>query len=1364
MKTIVFLLSLLFPGIYIAAQDKKAQKEIDSLFCDGYRLCKKGNYEEAWYVFSKFEKAANQAWRGPDTTLHSMFYRKRRLKYPSMWKDYCYFKSKGSIPLFSKNKPTDYLNEPGIPMLTVAIDSLYALIDVEKENKKYFDRLDLYEQIIKEEQKLLGERHSWIGNAYKEYMLVCAKRNEWEIAIQKGEEALTIYKNTIGYNHYAYWQTVCDLLNVYYSARKGSEARSHITSINSWLKEKVKSYSDDFDYWKLLNRLLMTYNEAQEYEQTAKFASIINAWKMENTDTNGKIYINNYRPLKIRLDYQLAKALAGLGQYQEAATPSQDLISMNALNYGSTTKEINENYIPLLKDISEHTKGYIFGFKKEEMDKAEKKRKTEIERANAYILLSKSQELINKKRYEQAIRNVRKAQNTFLYGFESKQEKENALCMKVLAQAYYGLGNYPEAIRYISFATYQLSDDQELKYLANKCNTSYQTSKSVKEIAKCQEMIDSLLNVNNMKGAYDISKNLLSLIAKTYGTMSVDYANALSTYAVLCSFYNDYDEGINSCRTAIAITDSLRGELSQESYRLLGHIGNLFFQKGDYQSAYEIGIKHWEWAHDQLGKNGTQQSESARDVIKYCRHSGNVRYFFDNSEQLLKDIEYRDWGDWVEEADLDIAIIYEQLGNFSKAIKYAKRAFRSYNDKEKQSPHYHNKVMLAASIMGHIYSTFHQYDKADTLCRFAVKGYIIDEKNLRWSDYYEIMYNSLLPKLYLGQYETTIKTSQKVISIIRKTHGNSDVRIAKFLDLQALACFHEKKYDEAIQAERQAIDIIYTADDYLGRNAFLYSNHMLSIEMARGNYPEMKRLIKKCITYANEKIKDEFTWMSNDAREKFWDGIENIYTVNIPQTVYFNSNDTSIVNLAFNASLLSKGLLLHADTEIERMFKDHWHFKTDLSLIKNYRKANNQSFGTSKIKEAEQRLMKAVEKRGGYIKNLFITWQQIRSKLGDKDIAILFMSCPISNDSTMYVAMTIKKKYSSPHFVSLFEKKSLECIPLNTLFQDTESGKLVWKPLYGELKGVENIFFCPTGILHSIPIEYLAMTDGNLISEKYHVFRLSSLRELAMEKHVTTTTDVALFGGLDYDKATNQNKEIDGIERDLPIIDDMRSIKNLSYLQGSKNEVYGIYDIMNHEGRQVKLYTDEKGTESAFKSMPCKNLRYLHIATHGFYEKNIEKGNLSFLMNRSLLTFEDKALSRSGLLLSGALNSINSTEEFRSNLKEDGILTAREVTFMDYSRLDMVVLSACQTGLGEITGEGVFGLQRGFKKAGTRTILMSLWNVNDQATCLFMVEMYKRLAQNENKLSAFTQAQKVVMEKYPDPKCWAAFVMLDALE
>ena len=185
---------------------------------------------------------------------------------------------------------------------------------------------------------------------------------------------------------------------------------------------------------------------------------------------------------------------------------------------------------------------------------------------------------------------------------------------------------------------------------------------------------------------------------------------------------------------------------------------------------------------------------------------------------------------------------------------------------------------------------------------------------------------------------------------------------------------------------------------------------------------------------------------------------------------------------------------------------------------------------------------------------------------------------------------------------------------------------------------------------------------------------------------------------------------------------------------------------------KTTLYEGSQANEESFKALSGSDITALHIATHGFFLPTDEK------------LPGDQALIQSGLLLSGA-NFAWQNQPIPEGI-EDGILTAKEISFMDLRKTDLVVLSACQTALGEITGEGVFGLQRGFKKAGARTIIMSLWPVDDNATLLMMTEFYTNLTNGMTKREAFLAAQNKVKttEGFGNSRYWAAFIMLDGNE
>ena len=353
------------------------------------------------------------------------------------------------------------------------------------------------------------------------------------------------------------------------------------------------------------------------------------------------------------------------------------------------------------------------------------------------------------------------------------------------------------------------------------------------------------------------------------------------------------------------------------------------------------------------------------------------------------------------------------------------------------------------------------------------------------------------------------------------------------------------------------------------------------------------------------------------------------------------------------------------------------------------------------------------------------------------------------------------------------------------------------------MEGVNTVYFSPSGELYNIPIENLPANDSIYNSDIRSYRRLSSTRQLALRRDATGVRQAAVYGGLRYDADTtvlvNDSRKYHAEEAALweeesrAVADSLNLRNGLKYLPGTRTEAEDIDKALATARIDTELYTDTTGTEASFKALSGKGVNALHIATHGFYWTEREAARLDNLVflndDMPAAVAEDKALTRSGLLLSGANTALRGLP--LPDGVDDGILTAKEISTLDLRGLDLVALSACQTGLGEISGDGVFGLQRGFKKAGANTLLMSLWKVDDNATRLLMTRFYGNLLSGMDKYDALHEAQlylreleverrieytpaqqkydkrpafEIIREKtYANPYYWAAFVLLDGV-
>ena len=208
-------------------------------------------------------------------------------------------------------------------------------------------------------------------------------------------------------------------------------------------------------------------------------------------------------------------------------------------------------------------------------------------------------------------------------------------------------------------------------------------------------------------------------------------------------------------------------------------------------------------------------------------------------------------------------------------------------------------------------------------------------------------------------------------------------------------------------------------------------------------------------------------------------------------------------------------------------------------------------------------------------------------------------------------------------------------------------------------------------------------------------------------------------------------------------------------LPGTKTEVENINKILKSSGYRVTEFIQKNASEANLKS--AKKPSVLHIATHGYFLQDVEKARWPIGVNSE--NANDNVLLRSGLMLSGASEADKLTSSLDSN--NNGILTSYEAMNLDLRGTNLVVLSACETGLGEIkAGEGVYGLQRAFLMAGADALIMSLWKVDDAATQQLMTNFYTNWIKIGDKHKAFKQAQLQLMTKYKEPYYWGAFLMI----
>ena len=540
-----------------------------------------------------------------------------------------------------------------------------------------------------------------------------------------------------------------------------------------------------------------------------------------------------------------------------------------------------------------------------------------------------------------------------------------------------------------------------------------------------------------------------------------------------------------------------------------------------------------------------------------------------------------------------------------------------------------------------------------------------------------------------------------------------------------------------------------------------------------------------------ENIQEVFCFLSSDERYHYWQQLE--YSLPTLNWFIFETGDENSFGTVYDNLLVSKNLLLRTNNEI----RDAIRQSGDAQGIKDYQnmlqfrsmaaKSEDSQSRIKLLKEADlldKQLTRKFSIYSDRMNNERIQWRDVWETLDSDDISIEFCNIPIvsyESDSiqdwsaeSRYCAVILKKGYKAPKIIPLCKESTLKSMDNIDFYLTDSIYYFIWRPMEHELKGAKNIYFSADGELHKIGIEYAMLPDGTNISDKYNLYRLSSTKELLSKSTQPRSTNSVLFGGLKYsidpDELIAASRGSDFHRTHASRSADLSHFRyGVNELPGTLIEVKTISETINrYNYGTCKVITGTSGTEEEFRSLACTNMNLIHLATHGYFwseEESKKRSYVNFLsqLNTQDWNVEDKALLRSGLFFSGV--NVGLEGKPLPDDVEDGVLTAQELSTMNLGNVDMVVMSACQSGLGETSGEGVFGLQRGFKLAGANTLLMSLWEVDDRATCILMTEFYNNYLGGESKHDALYHAQLKLRSnpEFADPEYWAGFIMLDGL-
>jgi CHAT domain-containing protein len=609
-------------------------------------------------------------------------------------------------------------------------------------------------------------------------------------------------------------------------------------------------------------------------------------------------------------------------------------------------------------------------------------------------------------------------------------------------------------------------------------------------------------------------------------------------------------------------------------------------------------------------------------------------------------------------------------------------------------------------------------------------------------------------------------------------------------------------YDEAIEI-LESKNLIYNFH-------YLNALQQKSSKLARQNkVNEANQSYQKYIEILNKNIIFTLMNLSEINKKGILDKTQfSLNYIKLIQYYYSILNpNINFVTQIYNSELIFKGLLTSTGTLVRKQIM---HSNNKLIIeklsgfieqrknIENYlqKPINEHPINFKEILVENERLESELIKESQMFKKVSNYWKipvsDVGQRLNNNDVAIEFVSFNTLyanqlSDTTKFAALMLQPNNEKPIWINLCTQQQIDSLwqvskqgevnnTINQFYNNPKLYELIWKPLEQHLVGVSKIYFAPAGGLHKIAFQALTGSDGEKLSKKYDLIQLTSTREL-MDKElytVSSTASFALFGGINYNADSTQliQNKANFTNNEISYTINTRDSKKekFSKLQFTDNEVKGIASLFNSKANQ--LFTGNAATEEQFKllgSYTKPSPTIIHLATHGFYfdETNVDKRSLEEQ------TFEDigkksnrfkesiNPLLRSGLVMAGANHVWQGKPPYKG--LEDGILTAQEIANLNLSNTKLVVLSACESGLGDIknNNEGVYGLQRAFKMAGVEYLLVSLWSVDDFTTQKMMRLFYSNLKTGLSIEESYKSMVENIKKQYPDePFKWASFVLI----
>ncbi|MBL7742266.1 MAG: CHAT domain-containing protein [Chitinophagaceae bacterium] len=932
-------------------------------------------------------------------------------------------------------------------------------------------------------------------------------------------------------------------------------------------------------------------------------------------------------------------------------------------------------------------------------------------------------------------------------------------------------------------------------------------------IAQSWEEMNKELFVLNQQGEFKkaivvAEKLLKESLNNPVGKDHPNYVMSLYNLAVLYTKVGRYEEAEPFFKEVRVKVRIYLGEKSFDYAATTEGLAELYIGTGDYIKAEQIILDAKNTLQELNAENTTNYAVFLNLLANLYTEKGR----YGEAEKLyirVKDIRKELLGDSSQPYAIsltNLAGLYLAIGQYTKSEElYTKAESIMRNSVGIFHPDYSTCI----NNMSSLYSRMGQFIVAENLLLTAIK---ISEKTTSENDASYATKLNNLGELYreTGRLRDAELALIRAEEIDRETIGENHPGYARTLNNLA---FLYSQMDQYQKAESLYIRANNIRRSILGADHPEYAeglDNLAGLYLKKKEYEKSEPLLIESGQSMIQGVRKTLGTLSEKEKNNFlkW-GYENSASKPSSLILFRSQKNPELVKSSYDQQLFFKSLSLYetrtvfesiynSTDSITKSLLGEWQ-KKKKALAGLYSKPDTGQVTARHYLESEtEELEKQLSVRSTAFRDqqnsLAISFRDIQKKLQPDEAAIEFTFFNLYDkdltDSVIYAAYLLKANDPSPAFIPLCTEKQIRDFFKNTstsaagiksvyrseiLDEDNFMAlpgdslfALAWKPLEPYLKGIKKISYSPAGLLNRIAFHALPAGNGQLLIDKYALNSYISTRQLTIpgKTKEVSKNSIALFGDPAFTMDSlamtrNPNESVDAstiYSAEFARNGDKKVWKNLN---GTAKEVNDIKSLFERNQVDTLVYTQINATEEKLKSLSGHSPTILHLATHGFFlPDQLQKKKEGFSTEaRNAFAMSDDPMLRSGVVLAGANRVWSGRPPVEG--REDGIVTAYEISQMDLGNTDLVVLSACETALGDIQGtEGVFGLQRAFKLAGVKSMLLSLWKVPDAETAELMTSFYKYYLQDKTARQALILAQREMRKKY-SPYYWAAFVVIE---